>query len=176
MKIGIDASRAFVDNPTGTENYSLRLIDALSRVDKKNTYTLYTKVKSQSSKVKSLKLPPNFHIKTIPLKRFWTQLGLAIECLLNPPDVLFIPAHTLPVIRRPGLKTVITIHDLGSEFLPEYHKFPQKLYLNRSTVFAVRHATRLISVSESTKKDLITKLGCPPEKVRVVYEAHRFSS
>lgn len=173
MHIGIDASRAFVSQVTGTENYSLNLIRALLKIDRKNHYTLYIKEHKRNMELvlSSGAAPsPNYKFKVIPLLYLWTQVGLAWECLKNPPDVLFIPAHTLPVIRRPKLPVVVTIHDLGAEFLPQYHQFPQKLYLNKSTEYAVRHAHRIIAVSESTKKDLITKLHCDPEKISVIYE------
>ena len=181
MHIGIDASRAFVAQSTGTENYSLNLIRALAKIDRKNNYTLYVKnsqIPDSSLPREALakwgfQIPQNFKIKLISWPYLWTQLGLALECLFNPPDVLFIPAHTLPVIRYPGLKTVVTIHDLGAEFLPQHHQFPQKLYLNRSTEYAVKHATRIIAVSKSTKADLIRKLNGNPKKIRVVYEGYK---
>lgn len=186
MLIGIDASRAFVDKPTGTENYSYNLIKALALIDRKNQYRLYvrdTRYKSLSrdegllSRVAQAKgrqetrnWPKNFKFVKISWPRFWTQGGLAAECFLRPPDGLFIPAHTLPIIRRPHLKTVVTIHDLGAEFLPEYHKFWQKFYLTFSTKYAVKDATAVIAVSEATKKDLIEKYGADPAKIFVVYE------
>lgn len=169
MLIGIDASRAFTPQRTGTENYSLKLIDTLTKLDKKNNYTLYVR---DTPLHRDLKLPKNFRVKVISLAYLWTQVGLAFECLFNPPDVLFVPAHTMPVIRRPALRTVVTIHDLGSEFLPQYHKFPQKIYLNWATNFAVKYATRLIAVSKHTKNDLVKKLGCDPKKIAVIYEAY----
>lgn len=151
MLIGIDASRAFIHEKTGTENYSYNLIQKLLEIDKKNQYLLYTR-------------------ESIPWPRFWTQGGLALECLFHPPDILFIPAHTLPIIRRPSLKTVVTIHGLEYEYLPQYYQFPQKLYLNKSTEYAVHHATHLISVSQWTKKQLVEKLGVDSKKISVVYE------
>lgn len=169
MHIGIDASRAFAFQSTGTENYSRNLILALAKIDSKNIYTLYMRGNSEQLP----KLPSNFHLKTIKLTHLWTQLGLAWECLLHPPDVLFIPAHTLPLIRRPELRTVVTIHDLGAEFLPQYHQFPGKLYLNKSTEYAVANATRLVAVSKSTKKNLVRKLKADPKKITVVYEGCR---
>lgn len=195
MDIGIDASRAFTSQPTGTENYSLSLIKALAKIDRKNRYTLYTMSPlpnlfperpaswrgvegllnysrpSTSSGTKYL-FPDNFNFRVIPWPYLWTQAGLALECLKSPPDVLFIPAHTMPILRRPGFKTVVTIHDLGAEFLPQYHQFPQKFYLNKATEYAVGHATHLIAVSESTKKDLISKLHCDTEKISVIHEGY----
>lgn len=151
MLIGIDASRAFIKEKTGTENYSYNLIQKLIEIDRKNHYVLYT-------------------WENIPWPRFWTQGGLALECLRHPPDLLFIPAHTMPVIRRPSLKVVVTIHGLEYQYLPQYYKFPQKLYLNKSTEYAVRYAGHLIAVSQWTKSQLVEKLGAKPEKITVVYE------
>lgn len=171
MVIGFDASRAFGEERTGTENYSYQLLKALSKVDRRNIYRIYTRPGVLASQGVALKgWPENFQFKSINWPRLWTQGGLALECLLNPPDVLFIPAHTLPVIRRPNLKTVVTIHDLGVEYLPQYHQFPQKYYLNWSTAYAVKNATGIIAVSESTKQDLIIKLHCDIEVIRVIYE------
>jgi len=166
MLIGIDASRALKEEKTGTENYSWNLIQALAKVDKNNRYVCYFNSYPQILDISQ----PNISTKVIRAPRFWTQGRLAFECFIRPPDILFVPAHTIPVIRRPGLKTIVTIHDLGSEFLAEYHKFPQKLYLNWSTEFVAKNATHLIAVSESTKKDLSRSLKVPGKRVSVVYE------
>ncbi|HEY4694993.1 MAG TPA: glycosyltransferase family 1 protein [Candidatus Nanoarchaeia archaeon] len=167
MHVGIDASRIALTERTGTENYSLNLIEAIKQVDKTNKYTLYFNNLPQYFEISQT----NFVTRYIPLPRFWTQARLALECLIKPPDILFVPAHTLPLIHRPGLKTVVTIHDLGSEFLAEHHQFPQKLYLNASTRFAVSFATVIIAVSNSTKKDLVKRFGADPKKIKVIYEA-----
>ena len=167
MKVGIDASKISISQKTGTENYSYNLIRELISLDKTNEYMLYLREDPPEFVTAS----PNATFKKIPLPRLWTQAGLASEVLFNPPDVLFIPAHTMPVVHRPGLKTVVTIHDLGAEFLKEYHQFPQKIYLNKSTEFVAKFATHLIAVSEATKNDLMTKLGVSPDRITVVYEA-----
>ena len=164
MLLGIDASRAFKNLRTGTENYSYHLISEFAKIKTPDTFRLYLRENHPK------KWPANFESKIIFWPRLWTQAGLAFECFKSPPDVLFIPAHTLPVVRRSKLKTVVTIHDLGAQFLPQYHTFPQKIYLNWSTNFAVKFATRIIAVSLATKKDLIEKLGAEEERIEVVYE------
>lgn len=168
MTIGFDASRAFGTQRTGTENYSYELLRHLVQLSSAHTYTLYIRgvTAPQNEVFKSDRVTAKYILN----KKLWTQLGLAWELLQREPDVLFIPAHTLPVIHRPSLKSVVTIHDLGAEYLPQYHQFPQKLYLNRATEYAVRHATHLIAVSEATKCDLIGRLGANPDKITVVYE------
>ncbi len=166
MTIGFDASRAFSNKPTGTENYSRSLLEALARIDAVNQYRVYVR----GNPLVNSQLPTNFSLVVVNWPRLWTQGGLAWECLKNPPDLLFIPAHTLPFLRKNSLKTVVTIHDIGAEFLPQYHTYPSKLYLNASTVYAVKHATRIIAVSKATKNDLVLKLGADATKIRVVYE------
>ena len=167
MVIGIDASRSAKDERTGTENYSYNLIKALIALDRKNRYVLYFDKTPQFFEINQ----PNVSTRLLRAPRFWTQGRLAWECFLRPPDILFVPAHTIPVVRRPNLKTVVTIHDLGAEYLAEYHRFPQKIYLNWSTKYVSVQASHLISVSNSTKKDLITTLSVPSKRISVVYEA-----
>ena len=171
MKIGFDASRITVSQRTGTENYSFHLARTLAKVDNRNQYTLYFRRDFDLSKFKDIGLGNSrFQVQVISWPFLWTQGGLAWECLRHPLDLLFVPAHTLPIIRRPSLRSVVTIHDLGFEYLPEYHQFPQKLYLDKMTKFAARHATHLIAVSKATKKDLVGRFGVPEEKITVIYE------
>jgi len=239
MLVGYDASRAFVNEATGTENYSLNLLRALAKIDRKNRYRVYLREgsmgpvssfppasaqssgsskPSQSSIPEALRAvgspssaaihrtewPPNFEFKVVRPYRFWTQLGLALETWRNPVDILFIPAHTLPILRRrkigkgttsgqstTGIKSllsflrahgtrdtlgardtryVVTIHDLGVEYLPGYHQFPQRYYLDFASRYAARHTDALIAVSASTKRDLIKRYRIDPKKVFVVPE------
>lgn len=51
-------------------------------------------------------LPKNWRVRGIWAPRFWTQIALSLEMLLEPPDVLFVPAHTVPLI-HPARNTVV---------------------------------------------------------------------
>lgn len=176
MIIGFDGSRAFVKNEqssrgdhgrTGTENYSYQLLKHLSLIDKKNIYQIYLR---PNSLVDHHDWPENFKFKVINFPRLWTQAGLALETFINPPDILFVPAHTLPILRKPAIKTVMTVHDLGSEYLPSAHQFKQKLYLKLTTDLLMNSATKLIAVSNSTKNDLISQAKVGKSQVEVIYE------
>lgn len=166
MKIGIDASRIARSEKSGTENYSLNLIKALAKIDQENYYVLYFNELPSFFEISQ----PNFASRVIPASRFWTQLRLATELVLHPVDLLFVPAHTLPVLKRPGIRTVVTIHDLGAEYLANYHKYPDRIYLNWATRFAARFSDQIIAVSKATKADLRKRLGTDPRKINVVYE------
>ncbi|MCX6817083.1 MAG: glycosyltransferase family 1 protein [Candidatus Beckwithbacteria bacterium] len=170
MLIGIDASRAFGKDKTGTENYSKEIIEAILKLPeaKKHEFILYVRnpIRSDLAGLQGRTL----QVKEINWKMLWTQGGLALELLKNPVEVLWVPAHTLPVIRNPKIKTVVTIHGLEYEFLPQYYQFPQKLWLNKSTEYAVKQADRLIAVSAWTKKQLAARLGADEKKITVIHE------
>lgn len=166
MIIGFDGSRAFSKNRTGTENYSYQILKNLAHLDKENIYKVFTRPGANIG----LKFPSNFQIELIDFPRLWTQVGLALETFQTKLDVLFVPSHTLPLIKKPGLKTVVTMHDLGVEYLPKMHQIKQRLYLNWMTKFQLKSATKIIAVSNATKEDLIKKVGIDRSKIRVVYE------
>ncbi len=169
MRIGIDASRAFVENPTGTERYSYEIITRILKLPeaKKHTWILYVKSKVQDSR---FKVQSNVQIKEISMKYLWTQVGLAWRTWTDNLDVLWVPAHTLPVLRRPGMRTVVTIHGIEYEWLPAYENWLQRWYLPLSTQYAVKSATKIVAVSKFTKKQLVERLGADADKIEVVHE------
>lgn len=175
MVIGIDASRAFVTERTGTEQYSYQLITHMLRLpaSKKHHFVLFTRAEA---KVPSeLVGYSNVEIKTITLPYLWTQIGLAWATWQTPIDLLWVPAHTLPVLRKPDLKTVVTIHGLEYRWLPEYRNLLQRWYLPLSTYYAAFSSTRLIAVSQATKTDLCREVGIKPDKVEVILEGASFT-
>ena len=170
MIIGIDASRAYSKDRAGVENYSNELIWEMVRLPEAKSHQFRLYVRAGAKVDDEVRGKENVEVVEIPWPRLWTQGGLALECLVRPPDVLFIPAHTLPVIRRSSLKTVVTIHGVEYEYLPEYYRWPQKLYLNRSTEYAVERADKIIAVSNWVKKELVSRLGGDEKKIQVIYE------
>ncbi|MBV9896493.1 MAG: glycosyltransferase family 1 protein, partial [Chloroflexi bacterium] len=103
MLIGVDASRITRPRRTGTENYSLHVLRHLLASDAENAYRLYL---SANLPPGLLELSPRATTKLIRLPRLWTQLGLSREMLSNPPDVLFVPSHVLP-LATPGKSVVV---------------------------------------------------------------------
>lgn len=166
MIIGFDGSRSFVDGKTGTENYSYQILKSLSLIDTKNQYLVYLRPGQNQGK----DWPDNFKFKTLNFKFLWTQAGLSITTFFDTLDILFVPAHTLPILRKPGLKTIVTVHDLGAEYLPLTHQLKQTLYLKFMTHYQLKTASRIISVSKATKNDIVKKVGLSPEKIEVIYE------
>lgn len=165
MVIGIDASRVNIKNKTGTEYYSYNLIKHLLKIDKINKYILYSS-RSLKDEFKGL----NFINRILYAPYLWTQLRLSAEILKAPPDLLFIPAHTIPWIHPK--KTVVTIHGLEYEYCPEAYSAFERRHLRLTTRLAVKWARKIIVPSECTKRDLIKFYQANKEKVKVVYHGY----
>lgn len=161
MLVGIDASRAVADRPTGTEIYSRRLIQALLALDTPHRFRLYLRTAPPPH------LFENVDRGVIPFPRLWTHLRLSWEMAHRQPDLLFVPAHVLPPIRPP--LSLVTVHDLGYLKFPEAHPWRQRLYLDLSTRWNARAATRLLADSRATKGDLVAHYGTELDKISVAY-------
>lgn len=161
--IGIDASRTAWARRTGTEQYSAYLLESLLRLDSPHRFVLY---------FNRLPTPaPSWlqgaDVRAMPFPRFWTHGRLSWEMLRRPPDLLFVPAHVLPLVHP--RRTVVTVHDLGYLYYPRAHPPLRRLELHLSTLWNARVATRVIAVSRATRDDLICRYRVAPERVHVVY-------
>src|SRR5690348_12189813 len=67
-------------------------------------------------------------------------------------------------------RSVVTLHDLAFMLYPETHTLASRAYY-AATGESVRHADRVIAVSQRTASDAIRLLGIDPVRVRVVNEA-----
>ena len=164
MLIGIDASRTVATERTGTENYSLFLIRALLQLDRQNRYRLYF---NQPPARDLLAAAENVEQRAIPFPRLWTHLRLSREMATRPPDVLFVPAHVLPLVHP--RRSVVTVHDLGYLYYPQAHTRRARMYLQWSTTYNARSAAHVIADSQATKDDLIRHCNTPAEKITVIY-------
>lgn len=160
MQIGIDASRAVTESPTGTEFYSQRIIQALLELDSTHQFRLYSHITPPAD------VFPGVDLRVIPFPRLWTHLRLSWEMARHPPDALFIPAHVLPIVRPRA--SLVTIHDLGYLYFPRAHPRLQRWYLDLSTRWSAHAATHILAVSKATKSDLVSHYGTHPAKITVI--------
>lgn len=164
MLIGIDASRATVGQRTGTETYSRQLIRALIELRSEHRFRLYTNGAMHVPGVPEL---PAVAVRAIPFPRLWTHVRLSAEMLTRPPDVLFVPAHVLPLIHP--RRSVVTVHDLGYLRYPDAHRPADRRYLGWSTRWNATQATAVLADSQATKDDLVRAYGISPSKIHVIY-------
>lgn len=163
MLIGIDASRAARPLRTGTENYSYHLIRELLGAGAAHRYRLYF------DRTPPRQLLPSGHweSRVIPFPRLWTHVRLSWEVRRHPPDLLFIPAHVLPLLHP--ARSVVTVHDLGFRYFPQTHPRLDRWYLEWSTAYHASAAAHLLADSEATKGDLVAAYGIPQNRITVIH-------
>lgn len=162
MLIGIDASRAVTAQRTGTETYSLHLIRALLNLGSGHRFRLYINGRANLSSPYT-----EVEIRSIPFPRLWTHLRLSAEMALRPPDVLFVPAHVIPLLHPAA--SVVTVHDLGYLHYPQSHRTWDRRYLDWSTRWSAQQAAAVLVDSAATGRDLAQAYGISAAKIHVVY-------
>ncbi len=168
LHIAIDASRTTRAHTTGTEHYALELIRHLIALNDAQSQPHHLTLYFRDAPSDDL-FPASPHVShcVIPLRRLWTHLAFAAALNRDRPDVTFVPAHTLPAA-FPG-RSVVTVHDLGYRSFPQAHPRHHRLYLDVTTRYSARRATRILADSHATAQDLQTYYNITPEKIRVVY-------
>ncbi len=174
--IGIDASRSLRARRTGTERYSLEIIQHLLALPQaaQHRWQLYTDSPPPSGLFPT-RTPgaaeENVACHVLHAPRLWTHTALRRQLLTQPPDVVFVPAHVLPWPTWGLPPSVVTIHDLGYRHFPESHGAIQRRYLAWGTRWSARSAARVIAISQATAQDLAHFDAIDPAKMRVIYEA-----
>ena len=162
MIVAIDGTPAMRRVATGTEVYARSIIDALAVSRGTRTMRVYANAVDAPPW-----LPVGVEWRGIPFPRLWTHWRLRRALRRERPDVTFIPSHVLPVAL--GLKSVVTIHDLGHRHEPRSYSRAAWWYLEATTRYAARRANRLIAVSQSTANDLTRFYGVPGGRIAVVH-------
>jgi glycosyltransferase involved in cell wall biosynthesis len=169
MHIGIDA-HALGAKQGGNETYIKQLILALAQLDHSNRYTLYISHPETARQWHNFFAPrhPNFEVRQIPeptpLVR--VPLYLSYELRQRPVDVLHVQYTAPPFCPVP---VVVTIHDLAFEHLPQTFTRRGAWQLKMTVRRTARHAARIATVSEFSRKDIVTTYRLPKEKVVVTY-------
>ncbi len=166
MLIGIEASRANRREKTGVEWYAYHVIEGIKRLREaqNHSWLLYGNEPLSFGLERG---PANWHEARLawPLTYLWTQLRLSWEMMRHPPNVLFVPAHVLPRV-LPN-KSVVTVHDVGFHRRPDLYKTRQIGIHEWSTKDIARRASKMITVSEFSKREIVDCYKINPSRIFV---------
>ncbi len=173
LKIAFDAKRAFL-NKTGLGNYSRTTIQALAKQFPQNEYFLYTPTVGEETRPLFLFSLENIQVKTPAIaifKSFWRSKGIIKDLKRDKIQLYHGLSQELPIgIKKSGIKTVVTIHDLIYLKYPKYFDWTDRKIYERKARNACENADLVIAVSEQTKADLISFFNINSEKIKVVYQ------
>lgn len=164
MKIGIDARKI---RDFGIGAHLENLIRYIPEYDTENEYIIFhypgdeTRIPQTGP---NIRLVPD-HSPKYSLREL---VVLPVKMQQQRLDLFHAPHYTLPPFRP--CKAVVTIHDVIHLRFPQYLPHRTAYYYAKGMMWAAAKSARtVITVSECSKRDLITYLHLPPAKIEVVY-------
>ena len=167
MRIGIDA-RKLHDFGIGT--YIRNLLRHLARMDDRTEYVVVCRPEDRETLAA---LGENFRAVPETAGNYTLAEQVKIPMALRRERVTLFhaPHYVLPPLIR--CRSVVTIHDCIHLMFPQY--LPNRFafdYARTSIRGAAKRATRVLTVSESSKRDILKYVDTQPEKIDVIYNAY----
>lgn len=171
MIIGIDGNEANVAKRVGISEYAFQLLTQFSN----------SKLKTQNSNLRFVvylkdeprnELPPeseNWTYRVLRPGKLWTQWRLPLDLFVSSPkpDVFFSPTHYAP--RFSPVPTVVSVMDLSYLYFPEMFNKSDLLQLRSWTAYSVKKASKILTISNSSKDDIIKEYKVGKDKVVVTH-------
>ena len=166
MRIGIDA-RKLHDFGIGT--YIRNLLRHLARLDRQTEYVLFCRPEDRAA---LSSVGENLRPVAETARNYSVAEQVRIPLALRRERVALFhaPHYVLPPLV--SCRSVVTIHDCIHLMFPQY--LPNRLaytYARSSISLAALRATRVLTVSESSKRDILRFVDAAPEKIDVIYNA-----
>jgi len=170
MRIAIDYTPA-VHQRAGIGRYTRGLVQALTRLDTANQYTLLVLGKVGAHFVPT-GLPENFKLRFVPISDRWAtvlwyrlNLPLPVDVFTGRVDLFHGPSFTLPPSFVPSL---LTVHDLSFLRYPQGAHPALLAWLTKAVPRSLRRACHVLADSESTRADLIELMRVPAGRITVI--------
>lgn len=172
MHVAINA--AFWNQPnTGSGQYTRQLVYHLNRMVSDLTITLvYPQVAGQPAPEA---VPPSVQVKLVPVRpgnlgKVWFEQRLFPQaCREVGATVAHVPYWGGPL--QSPVPLVVTVHDLTTMLVPEYRRPLRTRLYNALVSASARGATRIITDSDASKRDIIAQLHIPADKIERIYLA-----
>ncbi len=166
MRIGVNALYLIPGGVGGTEIYLRSLLAALARVDRENSYVVFT---NRETGVGLTPPAPNFETAVQPVsganrpaRILYEQFRLPLRGI----DVLLNPGFTAPL--PTGVPMVTVVHDLQHKRHPEHFRWFDLPAWRFLVWAAIRRSRRVIAVSDATGEDLRRYYGLAESRMAVI--------
>ncbi len=171
MHVGIDLT-ALLPLATGVDVALRGLVTGLAAVDRETRYTVF--VNREDAALFAGALPENFRVAALARRARVTrlafqQLVLPAYAAVRGLDVVHSPSFIMPMLRA-GARHLLTIHDMTSFSLPDYHiPLRRSAAYRRAVLASIRRADAVTTPSEFVRRDVLARVpDVPPERIRVV--------
>lgn len=156
---------------TGSGQYTRQLVYYFNRFVSDLTITLV--YPTTPANPEPLDVPPSIQIKRVPMrpghvgKLVFEQYTFPKACREIKADLAHVPYWGAPL--RSPIPIVVTIHDLITMIVPEYHLSAASRLYNALVSASARGAAKIITDSHASKADIVRLLGIPNEQIAAIY-------
>ena len=175
--IGYDAKR-IVRNGTGLGSYGRTLINDLAPLMPNTELLLYAPdagkddLRNQIERRENVHFcyPDHLHFR---LQRdLWRMKGIVKDLQRDGVELYHGLSGELPQgLSAAGIPGVVTIHDLIFLRHPEFYQPIDVFFYKRKFYKTLREATRIIAISECTKRDILYYGDFPEDRIDLVYQS-----
>ena len=150
-------------NKTGQGQYSKNIFNLLKDIG----YNVEMKRKPFLEKIK------NSTIKRI-LYILWLNFVFPFLVFNKNSNTIIFTNTITPIFKIPGKKYYPVLHDLWAYKSPDTVSFVQKIY-TKIVILSIRHTySKIITVSETIKQEIIDFFNCKEDNVKVIYNTFSF--
>ena len=168
MKIAIEARPIKWSYGTGIGNYTYCLIEKLGQLDTENEYTfLWT----DSHPHAEIPFNRKYTFYSLPKDDEREEVEISYWLIKEEATLFHLPQNGFRIPAPGPYKLIVTIHDLIPYFLPEMVRpsFLKRFTQEMPQIVAL--ADTIVTVSETSKEDLIRVFQLPRDKIAVIPSA-----
>ena len=165
MKVCIDA-RPISPRMHGIGRYTLNLITQLALISQSHDYLLLT---NPNTSQLLPPLPTNFKLCEFGTPNYSIQEQVVVPWILRKEsaDLFHSTTYSAPIYSP--CKMVVTIHDLTPMVLPNLYGWKHRLYYGQIVRRSLGRADQILTVSHSSKHDIVRIFGLDPKRIAVTY-------
>jgi len=166
MKIGIDV-RVMTLDASGIGRYTIEMIKAMSLLDlgKNHQFILFP-----SKRTEKIKLPKNwsYYSGAVPEQAF--KRSILYRSILKQLKIdRFYTMDYIGPILPTHCKTISTVYDIIPIIHPKLTTFKHRIIGKLILPISIKNSSTIISISRSTKEDIINNINVDLEKIKIVY-------
>jgi glycosyltransferase involved in cell wall biosynthesis len=175
MRVGLNLLYLLPGVVGGTQTYAQQLLHELVQTEPDTEFVAY--VNEESSRLRLVDAP-NLRVVTCPVRAtsrprryLFEQVRLPSQVARDGIDVLHSLGYVGPL--RTPCAHVVTVHDLIYVGFAEHMAASRRLVLKVMVRLTARRADRVITVSQSSRQQILDDIGLAPSDVVVISEAPR---
>ncbi|MGD1009342.1 MAG: glycosyltransferase family 1 protein [Candidatus Aminicenantales bacterium] len=177
LRIGLDLVN-LTDPGEGLGRFAGQLVRGLASVPSGHEFVLFVR-EELAGHFAALSTRTRLSPVRLPRRRLlpWNQLAFLGNGRLGGLDILHSPVSVSPLLPGGrGLKRIVTVHDLAFIVSPSASSAASRAWWNFSWPRSLRGAAAIVTDSERTKQDVISRYSLREEKISVIYPYVSFAN